>query len=1016
LAKPAHLSEKTVKSVRRTTSRFRHSQRWLPDALERRCLLSAAISFANHVEFSSGTSPDAIVAADFNNDGDTDLAVADSVLDQVSIYYGNGQGAFTPGPVLKVSGSPSALVAGDFNNDGSIGLAVGCSPGIVNTGTTVTVFNNNAGIFSLGQTTTVFTGATANEPIALASGFFNNDAFLDLAATEYSGNAVAILLGQGNGTFQTPVPYNVDNNPTAIVAADLNGDGTVDLAVADTDTIVNSDMTTSPVNVLTFLSGKGDGTFTVTARQQVPTTAADVLTTADLNNDGKPDLIVGSADSTGAAFLNNGKFQFTESANFALAGPGAGIAAGDFNFDGDADVVVANGAATNGTNEVTIATGAGDGSFSTFGDAATGLDPVAVAVGDFNNDGKSDLAIADEAGGQVSILLNNTVGTVLKPTTTTLQSSDTSVPYGQPVQFTATVATSGTGADIGTPVGSVEFFGGIHLLDTETLGDTGSALFSTSSLNVGNNQIYAQYIGDSTFAASTSNSVEQTITPSSGHGPDLVGSFVSSTVPPVVVPGRKAIVKIRVTNQGNTTATGTITNDIYLSLDDTLDPSDILVPLTGQLAQPKVKLRPGQSMVLTGVLAIPTDAPNGDYILLADINDTQTLLESDYSNNIAVSPSTTADVDEFGAIGGRQSAILTLPDADGTAVTYKLAGPGTGTVAVGDDGIDVSLTGTTAASSLTITAAGGNGFADLNSISSNGPLASITAPKADLATSLTLAGAARKIVLNNVGTAEQNNTITLGPGAPATISLGNVVSTTLVASSGIDSLTVGNFTTSSKAPPSGFGPIAAYNSQIAAPWIGSLISKGDFETPLSLSGAGAPGGVALRQATIHDIPSNLSWVVTGSVGKVAIASASPPSGSPGLTLIATGQLGSFSDAGNFAGLLSASDIGSVTIDGNLNGNILAGDNLADQTFGAGSINSLKVTGSVSSSLITAGLSNDVLPVDDSSETLIPGGRIKSLFIGGPVDSSSRFLADSLPPKVQIGGTTVTPAADPLFQI
>jgi hypothetical protein len=1005
-----------VKSARRKIARFHNSHCWLPDALERRCLLSAAISFANHVDFPSGTSPDAIVAADFNNDGNIDLAVADGALDQVSIYYGNGQGAFTPGPVLKVSGSPTALIAGDFNNDGYMGLAVGCSPGTVNTGTTITVFTNNAGIFSLGQTTTVFTGALANEPIALTTGDFNKDGDLDLAATEYSGNSVAILLGQGNGTFAAPVPYSVDNNPTSIVAADFNGDGNLDLAVADSDTITNSDNSTSSINVITFLSGNGDGTFTIAARQQLPTTAADVLTTADLNNDGKPDLIVASVDSTGAAYVNGGKFQFTESANFALAGPGTSVAAADFNFDGDTDVVVANGAASNNSNTVTIATGAGDGTFSTFASAPTGQEPVAVAVGDFNNDGKPDLAVADEAGGQVSILLNTTTGTVLKPTTTTLTSSDTSVPFGQPVQFTATVATTGTGADVGTPDSSVEFFNGTHLLDTETLDDTGTAVFSSSSLSVGTQQIYAQYLGDSTFAASTSNSVEQTITPSAGHGPDLVGSFIPSTVPSVVIPGEKTSVKVRVTNQGNTIAQGTITNDVYLSLDDTLDPGDILVPLTGPLAQPKVKLQPGQSIVLAGSLVIPADAPNGNYVLLADIDDTQTVLESDNSNDVAVSPSITADLDEFGTIGGRRSAVLTLADVNGTPVTYKLNGPGTGTVNVGDDGVDVSLTGTTAASSLMITPTGGNRFANLNSISSNGPLASITGPRVNLASSLTLAGAARKIMLNNVGTTGQNNTITLGPGAPATISLGNVVSTTLAASSGINSLIVGNFTTSGTAPPSGFGPIVAYNSQITSPWIGSLISKGDFETPLSLSGAGAPGGVALRQATIHDIPSNLSWVITGSVGKVAITSASSPSGSPGLTLIATGQLGSFQDAGNFAGLLSASNIGSVTIDGDLNGNILAGDNLADQTFGAGTITSLKVTGSVSNSLVTAGLSNDVLPVDDNSETLISGGRIKSLFIGGPVDSSSRFLADSLPPKVQIGGTTVMPAADPRFQI
>jgi hypothetical protein len=183
-----------------------------------------------------------------------------------------------------------------------------------------------------------------------------------------------------------------------------------------------------------------------------------------------------------------------------------------------------------------------------------------------------------------------------------------------------------------------------------------------------------------------------------------------------------------------------------------------------------------------------------------------------------------------------------------------------------------------------------------------------------------------------------------------------------------------------------------------------------------LSGAGAPGGVALRQATIHGNTDDPSWQVTGSVGKISILTAAPLSESPGLTLNVTGQIGSFQDAGSFSGLLTAANIGLVTIDGDLNGNILAGADPLNQSFVAGSINSLRVDGSITSSLIAGGLSDDELPFDNPDETLIPGGRIKSLFVGGSVDANSKFLAESLPPKVQIGGTTVTPAADPHFQI
>ncbi len=1013
-----------MKSTRKN-ARFRHSHLWQPDVLEQRRLLSAAISFANHTEFIAGNSPDAIVSADFNNDGNLDLAVANAVADQVSIFFGNGDGTFTPGPIVPVSGSPTALVALDFNGTGFNSLAVGLAPGSLNTGTAVSIFRNNGGQFELTQTATVFTGAAANEPIELTSGFFNNDTFLDLAATDFSGNSVSILLGVGNGTFQNPVPYPVDNNPTSIVAGDFNGDGKLDLAVADTDTITNNNMTTSSLNVVTFLSGNGDGTFTVAARSQLTTTGADVLAVADMNNDSQPDLIAASADSSAEVLINNGKFQFTESALFALAGPGSSIAAADFNFDGDTDLIFTNGSTTpTNANEVSIATGAGDGTFSTFSDAATGQEPVAVAVGDFNNDGKPDLAIADQAGGQVSILLNNTSGTAIKATTTFVQPlGDSATPFGQSIQFSAQVITAGTGADTGIPDGNVEFFDGTHLLGTSPLNDAGIAVFSSTSLNVGNHQIYAQYLGDSTFARSTSNTFVQTITPTAGHGPDLVGTFITSTLPSVIIPGEKIGVKIKITNQGNTSTQGTITDDFFLSLDNTLDSSDILVSLTGPLAQPKIKLQPNQSIVLSGSLIIPTDAPNGNYILLANLNDTQTLLESDYSNNVVISPSTIADLNEFGSLGGHQSAVLTLPDADGTAVTYKLSGPGTGTVNVGDDGIDVTLNNTTQATTVTITAKGGNGRADINSISATSVVGAIKAPLADVDGFVTLSGGVGTLVLGNLmasggdaiifsSNSNPDGQLTIGAGPASSITLGSILPVPQGDSnSGLPPIVVGSFQLASASPIRSLSMTTwSAGGDISAPSIGTLISKEDFSA--ILTGATGVGKMALHSASIGGAVAG-NWQLTGNVAKISIGSDINV-----WTAGIDGQLQSFIDNGDFNnGTIAAASFGSVAIRGNMGASkILAGSNLT--TFSVGTIRTLHIGGLMTRSVIAAGLA-DADPAGippPAGDQLLDGGEINSISINGSIDDVSRILAESLPTKIKIGGTTLTPATDPHFHL
>jgi len=155
---------------------FRHSRWASPTSewLESRRLLSSAISFAPHVDFTSGTSPVALVAADFNGDGNEDLAVADGADNRVYLFFGNGAGAFSAGPVLSLSSPPVGILTGDFNGDGRPDIAVACTAGEGQSTTSVDVFlNTGAGTFGLGQITTVETGAVPGEPVPIAAGDFN---------------------------------------------------------------------------------------------------------------------------------------------------------------------------------------------------------------------------------------------------------------------------------------------------------------------------------------------------------------------------------------------------------------------------------------------------------------------------------------------------------------------------------------------------------------------------------------------------------------------------------------------------------------------------------------------------------------------------------------------------------------------------------------------------------------------------------------------------------------------------
>ncbi len=977
------------------------------ESLESRTYFSA-VSFAAHVDHADGPSPVAIVVADFNMDGKLDIATADSSTQKVNLFLGDGVGGFAAGTTLSLTAPPTEILSGDFNGDGRPDIAVAGTSTNGSGATTVTVFLNSAvaGSFASGQVSTVQSGLGAGEPIAIAAGDFNGDSHLDIAATNFSSGNVSVLLGTGIGTFQVPVTYGTATNPVAITTGDYNGDGKLDLAV------VGSRSATPIVNLLT---GSAAGIFTGGADITLNSAGASI-TTADLNGDNVPDLVVGTSGNSAMVLGNNGQAQFTSAGSVSLPASASDVAVADFNFDGTVDIAAANGGVPTSASSITIGTGGGGGAFTTIADFATGAPPAQIAVGDFNGDSKPDIATANPSTGTFSILLNSTVGTVTQPTTTTLGSDSSSVPFDGNVHLTSIVAGP---AGSTNPTGNVQFFDGTTLIGTSGIAAGANvATLDITSLPVGNHKIKAVYQGDSAFKTSTSAILLETITPTPGNGPDLSVAFASTTLPSAFVSGEKATVKFSVTNIGNSLAKGLISNALFLSLDDTFDGTDIPVTITGSLAKTSVNLIPTKSVVLTGSFVVPAGIALSAYHLLANINTTGSLLESDATqelNNSADSPATFSAVTQFGTVGGRKNVVLTLPDADGTIVTYKLSGPGTGTISSDVNGLTLSIADTTLASTLAITGKGGDGLAELFAMDAASALGSFSSATAEVTNSIVLSGGIRKLNLLHAGPAH----LDIGAGPVSTIHLGTVQTLDMNSASGIQSL---SFVAVQQIVVGFNSQTAVSNAHITAPWIGSLISRGMFAADLTLTGAGSPGGVALRSATVQSIPTS-NWSIAGDVGKLSVA-APVAAAVQGFSASITGNLRSFTDTADFNGNIAAASFGTVSIRGNLQGDILAGANFGadgvlgggDDTFAAGSINAVRVGGAVTGSVIAAGLDlvDDILL--NGNDVLLPGGVIKSLLVTGIADPASRFLAAGLPVKAKVGGVAVVTAADPRFQL
>jgi hypothetical protein len=501
-------------------------------------------TFAAPTTVSIGETAGALTAGDFRGTGKLDLVMAGA--NTVTVLPGNGNGSFLTAPTVATNNAPDLIAAADFNGDGK--------PDLVTAGlgeTLVVLLNNGDGSFRLGTSI-----ALNGFPTALAVGDFLGNGKQDIAVA--LGGTIDIFLGNGNGTFQAPKVINLgDVSITSLVAGVFTKGALPDLAATVLSLASGTEATVAQV-----LHNAGKGTFTKAQSISVGTDA-EGLAAADFNGDGKLDLVTTSFLPDGTrnveVLLGNGNSTFQKPVITTPSLSGRFIAAGDFNGDGKADLVLVdifsvdntvmvlrgNGNGTFGNpftlkfqNQlggatpvvgdffgdgklsiavvtagglVTVLRGNGDGTFQApvnFLTDSSGTQDSALVAADFNGDGKLDLAATDSVSNDVTVLLNTTpphnVGAPVN-TSTALASDATTAVFGQPVTLTATVT-----AATGTATGSITFFDGTTRLGEVALDPNGQARLLVQ-LAPGSHTLQAVFAGIAPFKNSSSTTLTETV-------------------------------------------------------------------------------------------------------------------------------------------------------------------------------------------------------------------------------------------------------------------------------------------------------------------------------------------------------------------------------------------------------------------------------------------------------------------------------------------------------------------------
>jgi hypothetical protein len=349
--------------------------------------------------FRVGAAPASVAIADVNRDGKPDLVVANSGSGDVTVLLGDGKGGFAPaaGSPFPAGKNPNDIAVGDFDGNGTLDLAF---PNHDTHGVTVLLGDGKGGFRPAAGSPVVVTSRP--HPHGIAAGDFNGDGKLDFAVESWGDNAVEVLFGTGKGGFAAPgrrfavgkMPYQ------RLRSADVNRDGKPDLLTTNFEG-----------NSVSVLLGDGKGGFTNAPGSPFPAGRSPFCQAiADVNGDGKLDIVIGgfsghpedpSADGVSVLLGDGaGGFRLLAGSPFAAGRTPVAVAVGDLDGDGVPEIAVANMAG----DTVTVLGRGPNGRYLTIATIpASGAE--AVAIGDLNHDGKGDLVIAALKSNEVLVVL-----------------------------------------------------------------------------------------------------------------------------------------------------------------------------------------------------------------------------------------------------------------------------------------------------------------------------------------------------------------------------------------------------------------------------------------------------------------------------------------------------------------------------------------------------------------------------------------------------------------------------------
>jgi hypothetical protein len=329
-----------------------------------------------------------VAVGDFNNDGRLDLMAGDKA--SINILFGNGDGTFqTP---ISTPTAPGAVcsnpVSGDFNNDGKLDIGVAYSNGKIQ----IYLGKGDGTFLPVGQT------GPRSAPMGVAD--FNEDGILDVMLADPNGACGAMVaLGNGNGTFRLGARINVSIClvvPFPFAIGDFNGDGHQDVLLVEEGEAIVTDYKVA--------LGNGNGTFQTPLVKSSQNSSAGYILPINFNGDAAQDLVIANNDSGIGSQLNRGNATFK--AQFptycSLSNEVESMALGDFNGDSIPDVVMAQ----IGGAPLVVGIGQNGGKFAGCASYAAGPFSFTVATGDFNGDGATDIVAGNFVDpGSVSVLL-----------------------------------------------------------------------------------------------------------------------------------------------------------------------------------------------------------------------------------------------------------------------------------------------------------------------------------------------------------------------------------------------------------------------------------------------------------------------------------------------------------------------------------------------------------------------------------------------------------------------------------